>query len=183
MRIRNTFTVGQPLAAVWAQFLDVPAVARCLPGAELTEDRGDGRYAGKMAVKLGPITAGFECEATVTTDAATWTGIIDGAGIDRRGGSRGRARVAYALAANGAGTDVTIDSDITLSGPAAQFGRTGLIEEVSRRLVAEFARCLEAQSAAATPEDAASVHAADVQGVPLLLSSAWKALRSRDREP
>ena len=179
MHIRNTFIVARPLASVWAQFQDVPAVARCLPGAQLTEERGEGRYNGRMSVRLGPIAPGFDCEASVTTDAATWTGIIVGTGVDRRGGSRGEARVTYSLADGEQGTAVTIDAEIGLSGPAAQFGRTGLIEAVSRRLILEFARCLEAQMAAATPAEGAAVHAAEVGGIPLVIKSVWSALRSR----
>jgi uncharacterized protein len=72
-------------------------VAECLPGAELTEDRGDGTYAGKVSVKLGPMAANFEGEASVTPDEASHSGTIDGKGADRRGGSRGQVKVHYAL--------------------------------------------------------------------------------------
>jgi uncharacterized protein len=74
MKIENEFTVSQPLETVWAFFQDVPSVAECLPGAELTEDRGDGTYAGKVSVKLGPMAANFEGEATVRPDAASHSG-------------------------------------------------------------------------------------------------------------
>ncbi len=63
MKISQQFTVARPLADVWAFFQDVPAVARCMPGAELTEDKGDGLYAGKVKAKLGPFGASFEGEA------------------------------------------------------------------------------------------------------------------------
>ena len=55
MKITQEFTVDRPLAAVWEQFQDVPAVAQCLPGATITEDKGGDVYAGNIAVKLGPI--------------------------------------------------------------------------------------------------------------------------------
>ncbi len=65
MKITQAFDVARPAADVWAFFSDVPAVARCLPGAELTADKGDGTYAGKVSIKLGPFGAAFEGEATV----------------------------------------------------------------------------------------------------------------------
>lgn len=171
MKIENEFTVSSPVSTVWAFFQDVPSVAECLPGAELTEDRGDGSYAGKVSVKLGPMSANFEGEATVTPDESTKSGLIDGKGADRRGGSRGQVKVQYRLEESGTGTKVQIDADVTLSGAAAQFGRTGLISEMSNRLIDDFVNCVEGKLAAETPEAAAEVKAADVNGFALFLQS------------
>jgi uncharacterized protein len=175
MKIENEFTVSQPLETVWRFFQDVPSVAECLPGAELTEDRGDGTYAGKVSVKLGPMAANFEGEATVRPDAAGHSGSIDGKGADRRGGSRGQVKVEYRLAESDGGTRVSIDADVSLSGAAAQFGRTGLISEMSNRLIGDFVSCVEGKLSAETPEAAAEVRAADVRGFSLFIESliAW----------
>jgi uncharacterized protein len=175
MKIENEFTVSQPLETVWRFFQDVPSVAECLPGAELTEDRGDGTYAGKVSVKLGPMAANFEGEATVRPDAASHSGSIDGKGADRRGGSRGQVKVEYRLAESDGGTRVSIDADVSLSGAAAQFGRTGLISEMSNRLIGDFVSCVEGKLSAETPEAAAEVRAADVRGFSLFIESliAW----------
>jgi uncharacterized protein len=175
MKIENEFTVTQPVDTVWQFFQDVPSVAECLPGAELTEDRGDGTYAGKVSVKLGPMAANFEGEAKVTPDAEGRRGSIDGKGADRRGGSRGQVKVVYILQQVDGGTKVSIDADVTLSGAAAQFGRTGLINEMSNRLIGDFVSCVEGKLAAETPEAAAEVKAADVKGFTLFLESliAW----------
>ncbi|MEX1003952.1 MAG: SRPBCC family protein [Acidimicrobiia bacterium] len=184
MKIENEFTVSQPVSTVWAFFQDVPSVAECLPGAELTEDRGDGTYAGKVSVKLGPMAANFEGAATVTPDEATHSGTIDGKGADRRGGSRGQVKVAYRLEEADGGTKVQIDADVTLSGAAAQFGRTGLISEMSNRLIGDFVSCVEGRLAAESPEAASEVRAADVNGFGLFLESliSWiKKIFSRSR--
>jgi carbon monoxide dehydrogenase subunit G len=175
MKIENEFTVSPPVATVWEFFQDVSSVAQCLPGAELTEDRGDGTYAGKVSVKLGPMAANFEGEATVTPDESTRSGSIDGKGADRRGGSRGQVKVEYTLTEADGGTKVRIEADVTLSGAAAQFGRTGLINEMSSRLIGDFVNCVEGKLAAETPEAAAEVKAADVKGFTLFLESllAW----------
>ncbi|HSJ29738.1 MAG TPA: SRPBCC family protein [Acidimicrobiia bacterium] len=175
MKIENEFTVSQPIETVWRFFQDVPSVADCLPGAELTEDRGDHTYAGKVSVKLGPMAANFEGEATVTPDEASRSGTIDGKGADRRGGSRGQVKVEYQLTEAEPGTKVSIVADVMLSGAAAQFGRTGLISEMSNRLIGDFVACVEGKLSAETPEAAADVKAADVRGFSLFLESliAW----------
>ena len=171
MKISHEFAVQRPPAAVWEFFQDVPSVADCLPGADLTEDRGDGAYAGKVAVKLGPMTASFEGEATVRADPSAMAASIDGKGIDRRGGSRGQVKVEYRLSAADGGTAVAIDADVTLSGAIAQFGRTGLITEMSNRLIGEFVTCLEAKLAAETEEEAATIQAGEVKGLSLFFAS------------
>lgn len=178
MKIQHEFTVDRPVGEVWDFFQDVPAVADCLPGAELKEDKGDGTYAGAVSVKLGPMTAAFEGEATVAPDPGARSAHISGKGVDKRGGSRGQVAVDYSLGdADGGGTKVAIDADVTLSGPAAQFGRTGLINEISKRLIGEFVECLEAKLSATSQEAAAEVRAAQPNAVALFFSSLWSWLK------
>lgn len=171
MKITEVIEVGRDIDQVWALFQDIPELARCLPGAELTDDKGDGVYAGSVGAKLGPMTATFEGEATVASDAETRTGSVNGKGMDKRGGSVGQVKMTYGMESVEAGTQITVDADVILSGAAAQFGRTGLIKEMSSRLITEFVACVEAKLAAETVEEAAEVEAADVQGVSLFFSS------------
>ncbi|HEX2152987.1 MAG TPA: SRPBCC family protein [Acidimicrobiia bacterium] len=181
MKIEHEFTVERPIGDVWEFFQDVPAVADCLPGAELREDKGGNVYAGVVSVKLGPMTAAFEGEATITPDAEAHSATISGKGVDKRGGSRGQVTVDYALTEAEAGaTRVGIDADVMLSGPAAQFGRTGLINEISKRLISEFVECLEGKLAATTREAAAEVRAdSQVNGFALFFSSLWAWIKRR----
>ncbi|MDH3518093.1 MAG: SRPBCC family protein [Acidimicrobiia bacterium] len=170
MQLSNTFEVKRPVDTVWAAFADVPSVAQCLPGASVTADNGDGTYEGSVKIKLGPMTAKFEGAATVTRDDATRTGHIEGTGVDRSGGSRGSVKVDYRVTAADGGSAVTVDADISLSGAVAQFGRTGLIEEITRRLIDEFVECLEAKMAASTVEESETIEAGEVKGLTLFLS-------------
>jgi carbon monoxide dehydrogenase subunit G len=183
MQITHTFEVARPLPAVWEQFQDVAAVAQCLPGASLEASKGDGVYEGRISVKLGPISATFEGEAKISANASSHTALIDGKGVDRRGGSRGQVKVNYALTEKeGAATEVTIDADISLAGPAAQFGRTGLINEMSRRLISDFVGCLEQKMGAPSEEAAASIEAGEVKPFRLFWSSLITWLRSLFRK-
>jgi carbon monoxide dehydrogenase subunit G len=157
LKISQQFTVARPLADVWAFFQDIPAVARCMPGAELTEDKGGGLYAGVVKAKLGPFGARFEGEAKVTSDEAQRSGHVEGKGVDKRGGSRTRMVMDYRLAEVADGTLVAVDADVTLAGAIAQFGRTSLMQETANILVRDFAGALEAQlaPAAASPAETA----------------------------
>lgn len=151
MKIAQSFNVDRPADAVWTFFQDVPAVAACLPGAELTESSPDGTQRGKVRVNLGPFKATFEGEAKVTADPATRSGHVDGRGIDKRGGSHSRMSLDYKVNEAGGSTRVDIDVDFTLSGPIAQFGRVGLVTEVANVLIGEFTSNLDARLSQ-TPE-------------------------------
>lgn len=171
MKITEVIEVARSPGAVWDLFEDVPELAQCLPGAELTEVRPDGSYAGRVTAKLGPMSVTFEGEATVESDAAARTGTVSGKGVDKRGGSMGRVEVNYELTAIDGGTRVAVDADVVLSGTAAQFGRTGLIKEMSRRLIGEFVECVEAKLSAATSQEAAEIRAGEVKGFRLFFAS------------
>jgi uncharacterized protein len=186
MNIEQEFTVARPPGVVWEFFQDIPAVAQCLPGAELAGQSEDGSYAGKLSVKLGPMEAAFEGKATVVPDPSSKTATIEGKGVDKRGGSRGNVKVKYVIEPAEAGSKVGVNADITLSGPAAQFGRTGLINEMSKRLIGEFVSCLEAKLAATSDEEASSIHAGEVKGISLFFASFWswfKGLFSKGETP
>ena len=173
MKISQQFEVAGDPDTVWEFFQDVPSVAQCLPGAELKDVEPDGSYNGQLSVKLGPMTAAFEGRATVTPDPATKTATIEGKGVDKRGGSRGQVKLNYAIVAAGTGSTVDIDADITLSGPAAQFGRTGLINEISKRLIGDFVDCLEAKLGAGSEEAADEIRAQEVRGLSLFFAALW----------
>lgn len=149
MQITQSFKVARPLPAVWALFQDIPEIARCMPGAELIEDKGDGNYLGRVGIKLGPFNASFEGEAKVKADAATHAGHVEGKGMDKRGGSRSKLVMDYSLSEAGGLTAVDIKADLQLSGPVAQFGRTGVITETANVLIAQFARNIEQKLAPA----------------------------------
>ncbi len=177
MKISQEFVVSRPPDVVWTFFQDVPAVAQCLPGAELVDKAEDGSYEGRLSVKLGPMTAAFEGKATVTPDETNRSALIEGKGIDKKGGSRGQVKVVYTITEDDQGAKVSIDADISLSGPAAQFGRTGLINEMSRRLIGEFVSCLESKLEAETVEEAEAIRASEVKGLSLFFASLWAWIR------
>ena len=174
MNITESFMVDRSITEVWNLFKDVPEVARCLPGAELTEDHGDGTFAGALAVNLGPISSSFTGEATVTTNDDNFRMEIVGKGVDRSGGSQGRVTVEVTLLnSDSDSTDVRIDAHVTLAGPIAQFGRTGLVAEVSKRLINDFAECLHAKLSAVSVEESSKIQAVEVKGFSLLFAGLW----------
>ena len=142
-RIDQDFTLPFPSDQVWAVFGDPAAVARALPGAELAEATPDGRLRGIITVALGPIRAGFAGEAVHRRDEANLAGTIRGEGGDRWTGSRVSGVIEYRLHAVAAETRVEVSLVFSLTGPLAQFTRSGLVADLAGRLTASFARNLE----------------------------------------
>lgn len=145
MQIKQSVLVSRPRGEVWELFQDTPAIARCMPGAELTRDDGNGTYAGIVSIKLGPFKASFEGEVTHVPDPATYSGRAEGRGVDKKGGSRSRMTMTYALAEKGESTELSLDADVQLSGPVAQFGRPGIVSETAKLLIQQFVANVEAR--------------------------------------
>jgi carbon monoxide dehydrogenase subunit G len=139
MLISNEFDVAQPIDRVWEFFGDIPGVAACLPGADLTEDLGNGGYGGTVAIRMGPVKLEFAGKATIVErDDATKRMLIDASGADLKGRGQAAMTVTAVLTAKGSGTTVRMDQDIQLSGAAAQYGR-GMISDVTKVLMGQFA--------------------------------------------
>lgn len=186
MKLHQEFVIARPLSEVWSFLHDVPRVAACLPGAEYTGVKEDGRHTGKVSAKVGPFQASFEGEAQVRYDEAEKSVALEGKGVDRKGASRGKMTIACALKEAGTGTAMSVDSDVQLSGTIAQFGRTGLITEIANALVADFVANAEAalqpQAAAAdAPVAAAATVPRPIGGFALLLTALRGLLKSMFR--
>jgi len=149
-RFEESFVVARPPATVWTMFTDIPAVAACLDGAELTEHDAN-TAKGKMRIKLGPIQAAFSGSAVIERDDRALRGIIRGAGSDKGTASRTKGEIVYRLTpeADGGQTRVSVTVEYSLQGPLAQFSRSGLVLELGRRLVSDFAANLNARLAGA----------------------------------
>ena len=149
-RFEESFVVARSPATVWAIFADIPAVVACLDGAELTEHDAN-TAKGKMTIKLGPIQAGFSGSAVIERDEQALRGIIRGAGSDKGTGSRTKGEIVYRLTpeAEGQQTRVSVTVECRLQGALAQFSRSGLVQELGRRLVSDFAANLNARLAGA----------------------------------
>lgn len=169
MELTNEFTVPVPVERAWEVLNDVELIAPCLPGAQLQEVEGD-EYRGVVKVKVGPITAEYKGAATFREqDLANRKIVLEASGRDTRGQGSASAVITATMTESGSGagvsTHVVVDSDVTIKGKVAQFGR-GMIAEVSNKLLTQFVECLEgklddggASSTAAPTETEASAPA------------------------
>jgi hypothetical protein len=138
MLIKSEFEVAEPVEKVWQFFENIPQVASCLPGAELTEDLGGEKYKGKVAVRMGPVRLQFAGTADITErDEAAKRVVVHAAGAEEKGRGQASMVITATLARAGRGTRVDVAQDLQLSGAAAQYGR-GMISDVTSVLMRDF---------------------------------------------
>jgi uncharacterized protein len=179
MLIKNDFEVAQSVDKVWQFFDDIPQVAACLPGAELTDDLGDDKYLGKVAVRMGPVRLQFSGTAEIKErDVAARRIVVDASGADERGRGQAAMLITAQLAPAPGGTKVAVAQDLQLSGAAAQYGR-GMISDVTAVLMRDFADNMTRRINAADQGLAADQVAAakPASGFAIGMRAAWMALK------
>src|SRR3954465_13392100 len=161
MELSHRFTVPTPVEETWAHFQDIASVAECFPGAQVTEHTEES-FSGSVKVKLGPIALQYNGSGTfIEKDGGAHRFVVDAKGKDKRGNGTAGAKVTLAMASGvSGGTDVSVDTDLAITGKPAQFGR-GVMQDVSDKLLGQFVACLEQRlgagaAAAAGPQSVAA---------------------------
>ncbi|MGZ6778144.1 MAG: SRPBCC family protein [Mycobacterium sp.] len=159
MKIANEFTVSAPIDDAWNVLTDLEQVIPLMPGAQMTGRDGDD-VLGKVKVKVGPVTSEFSGKVHfVEQDRAAHRAVIDGKGKEARGTGNATATVTAQLHDAGDHTRVTVDTDLKVVGKLAQFG-SGMLQQVSEKLLGQFVESLEAKLAAESAPAPAAVAAA-----------------------
>jgi carbon monoxide dehydrogenase subunit G len=155
MKITNEFTVSAPPEQAWDVLTDLERVVPLMPGAQLVGQEGDD-YLGKVKVKVGPVTSEFSGKARfVERDGEARRAVVDARGREARGSGNAAATVTFAVHGTGDASRVTVDTELKIVGKLAQFG-SGMLQQVSEKLLGEFVDSLEAQLAGGHKEAVAS---------------------------
>lgn len=193
MEFDNAFTVPLPPREAWKVLLDIPRIAPCMPGAELTDVVDERTYEGKVSVRLGPVALTFA--GTVKLEDVDEPGLrarARGQGTDAKGRGGASATVHFQLEPDAEGARVLVHTDLALSGAVAQYGRgAGMIKDLASHLIGQFADCLRtkvaesgtaamavgaAPEATSQPSANASSAAKPISGFALIFRVLWQAL-------
>jgi carbon monoxide dehydrogenase subunit G len=172
MQLEHQFRVPVPVAQAWDVLLDVERVAPCMPGATVESFDGE-TIVGRVKVKVGPIQVTYNGTARFTDkDEASRRAVIEASAKEARGSGTALATITTQLRDDGgSATNVTVTTDLAITGKPAQFGR-GVMVEVGNKLLGRFADCLadtlgsgeatdsSTEAAAAEPAPAATASAA-----------------------
>ena len=168
MKLEQSFEVRAPVERVWETLIDIERVAPCLPGAEVTESDDEGTYRGTFSMRLGPTTAAYRGELNLAeVDDQACRVVMRASGQDKRGQGSAKATIVSTMEGEGELTRVDVDTDFTITGRLARFGRGGMIQDISNRLLKDFADCLQQRieaPPAAEPNPLDAVLAATPEG-------------------
>tara|TARA_Y100001934_G_scaffold275951_1_gene371479 strand:- start:3306 stop:3896 length:591 start_codon:yes stop_codon:yes gene_type:complete len=180
--IQCSFDVHVPVPQAWELLTDIEDIAPCMPGAELVEVLDDSAYRGNVSVRLGPVALTFDGIARFEEmDSDAYRARVSAQGSDKKGRGGATADIAFQLEPIDQGTRVLIDTDLTLSGSVAQYGRgAGMINELASQLVGQFADSLhEKIAASSTSGEPSADHAPapaspkPISGLTLVIRSIW----------
>ncbi|MDF1748550.1 MAG: 2Fe-2S iron-sulfur cluster-binding protein [Alphaproteobacteria bacterium] len=171
--LNQSMDVPHPQAKAWAFFEDLHQVAACMPGAQIdTIDGND--VQGCMQIKFGPIRASFDGTAERKTDTETKSGSLIGHGADRVSGTAADGGLTYKVAALDAqNSRVSVEVRFKLTGPLAQFGRSGLVKDFAGRMTTQFGTNMARVLSGSSVETGATGN--DLNALSLL----WSVLTSR----
>jgi len=177
MEFDNSFDVPLAPDQAWAVLMDIPRIAPCMPGAELTEVVDAQNYKGKISVRLGPVALSFAGRVEIDAiDQANRSAKVKAQGSDAKGRGAANATASFHIEPAGTGSRVLIHTDLMLSGAVAQYGRgVGMIQATAAQIIGQFAGNLRAQLAhegAAPPAAAAPAVAAPEPAPPPPLTAA-----------
>ena len=183
MEFDNSFDVPLPPAKAWALLMDIPRIAPCMPGAELTQIVDPQNFKGKIAVRLGPVALTFDGRVAFdSVDDVNQTARVKAQGSDAKGRGAANATAMFRIEPAAAGSKVLIHTDLTLSGAVAQYGRgVGMIQATAAQLVGQFAdnlraRLAQGESVASPNAPPAPLSAKPISGLTLLVRVIWSKL-------
>lgn len=167
MEFKNEFTVRAPLDRVWDVLTDVNQVAPCVPGAQITETLGENRFKGVVKVKLGAVSVSYRGEMEMLADESARTIVLQGKGSEARGSGGATGTMTVQLSQSGEDVEVSITSQVDVTGRIATFGR-GIMQDVANRLIKEFATCVQAKIEAGgeSPSSSGETPASDAASNP-----------------
>jgi uncharacterized protein len=142
MEFNNSFVVEKPVDEVWSTMLDLERVVPCVPGARVVEKTGDNAVKAEVKIRLGSMSMNYTGPAEIVEqDDDARRAVMTGRAKEAGGQGNTDARVEIQLAESGGGTEVSIHSQINVTGKAAQMGE-GVIAGVTEGMIGEFAENL-----------------------------------------
>ena len=181
IKIEKTFQVQEPLERVWSFLSDPLKVAKCVPGAQITETVDDRTYKGLIKVQVGPSITDYKGQVHIERlDEQSHEIEMVGKGQDVRGKGSASMKMTGKVRSLAEGdSEVVTVSEVNVVGLLAQLGAR-MINEVSNKMFEQFTvnlmrqlekeRSVESGSAPSQPEGN-DAGAQPIKALPLVASA------------
>ena len=181
MKLEHAFEVPASPDQTMTLLLDAERVVPCMPGAALKEVVDEDTWKAEMGVKLGPVGMQFLVDVKLLErDPQSHAVKLSLSGRDTRGKGGAEGTVDSRLTGlDDGGTRVEMATDLRFSGQAAQLGRPSVVQDVSNKLVNQFADCLKARLSARPEQAAEPVQQAQkpISGLSLMVAALMASIK------
>ena len=143
MKFEQTVALDAAPDKVWAFVMDVPSMAKCIPGVDSVEDLGNEKYKVVMKIRVGPIGLTLQSELSVVEkNEATRTAALRVDAADKRVGGAVKATMTMHLEPTGSGTTMQVSTDAQVMGRIGDFGQP-IIRKKADQMLGEVSENLK----------------------------------------
>jgi uncharacterized protein len=136
MQFSGQYEVAMERNLLWERLHDIDVLSACLPGCESLERQEDGSLRATIVSKLGPIRARFVSRLSIEDLEPFESYRLIGSGDSgATGAAKGQATIS--LRDGAAGTTLTYDATVAVTGRIAQIGGR-LLQGSAEAFAAEF---------------------------------------------
>jgi uncharacterized protein len=125
MKFEQTIELpGASPERVWGFVMDVPSMAKCIPGCDGVEDLGNNHYKATVKIKVGPIGLSLASDISILEkDEVNRTAALLVEAADKRVGGAVKATMSMKLTPDGDGTKLDVSTDANVMGRIGDFGQ------------------------------------------------------------
>jgi carbon monoxide dehydrogenase subunit G len=139
VKLDKTFSIAAPADAGWTFLQNIPGVAGCMPGAEITEELDDKHFKGKVKAKVGPATMAFNGDIEILGINSDKRELrLLGKGQDSKGTSSAEMNLVATVVSGRAGQfELKGEAIVTVNGKAASLGGR-MMTQVADQILNQF---------------------------------------------
>lgn len=135
LKFEQTIQLDAAPDRVWAFVMDVPSVAKCLPGVESVEPMGDDKYKVVIKVRVGPIGLTLASELSIVEkDEVGRNATLRVDAADKRVGGAVKSTMSMKLTPDGTGTQMEVVTDAQVMGRIGDFGQPVIRKKADQML-------------------------------------------------
>ncbi|OGQ55231.1 MAG: hypothetical protein A2W66_03560 [Deltaproteobacteria bacterium RIFCSPLOWO2_02_56_12] len=148
MKFNQRAVIPMAREPLWDFLMDVPKVARSLPGVETVSQIDDTTYQGTLKVRVGPISLNLQGKIIMEQrDRGSWRAALRAEASDRMVAGAVKGKTTMELKEIGPKeTELLVETDVNILGKIGEFGQP-IIRKKADQMLKEFVENIKKQLA------------------------------------
>ena len=148
MKFNQRAVIPMAREPLWDFLMDVPKVARSLPGVETVSQIDDTTYQGTLKVRVGPISLNLQGKIIMEQrDRGSWRAALRAEASDRMVAGAVKGKTTMELKEIGPKeTELLVETDVNILGKIGEFGQP-IIRKKADQMLQEFVENIKKQLA------------------------------------